>query len=349
MKLGFVLALAIGGAGGFVAALAHLPLAWMLGALVACTIAALLGAPVESPVWARPPVVTVIGLMLGASFSPAMFEGIGNWVLTVAGLFAYLFIGGLACVFYLRRAAGYDNGTAFFAGMPGGLSDMVVLGEHHGADVRIIALIHSIRVLLVVLILPLIIMAIGHANLPPRPTFNFDLHWPAESVAHAGATALIGIAIGHLLRLPAKFMFGPMIASAIAHLSGLSDFTLPTLLVNLAQIVLGVTIGCRFRNAPPHIFKRVFLHAAVVTIILLAITAAFAIFLSAYTDIGMLQIILAYAPGGLTEMGLIAVALHLDAAFVVAHHLLRIFAVILIAQLLGASWAGRRRQDLSGD
>jgi uncharacterized membrane protein AbrB (regulator of aidB expression) len=45
------------------------------------------------------------------------------------------------------------------------------------------------------------------------------------------------------------------------------------------------------------------------------------------------QALLALAPGGLTEMGLIALAIHADVAFVALHHVVRILFVIVLAPL----------------
>ena len=63
------------------------------------------------------------------------------------------------------------------------------------------------------------------------------------------ACGLVGAAVGRLLRLPAAFMMGPMIVSAIAHLGGLTNSKPPGELVAAAQVVVGAGIGCRFVGA----------------------------------------------------------------------------------------------------
>lgn len=344
-----LLALAIGTCGGAVFASFNIPLAWMLGSLIFCTIAAISGAPISTPGWTRPPVIVVIGLMLGANFSPDIFDDLVSWSFTVGGLVAYLLAGGLVCVGYLRHVAGYDRATAFYSAMPGGLGEMVVLGEENGADVRTIVLAHSSRILIVVSALPLVMTAVGFTGLPARQTMDFQMSWSGVGFGWAVLSAALGVALGHVLRLPAKFLVGPMLVSAVVHVSGLSDFTPPTPLVNLAQIGLGVAIGCRFRNADMRLFLPVFLHSGVISALMLSITLAFALALGAYTGMNVLQVLLAYAPGGLTEMGLIAVALHLDVAFVATHHLLRVVIIIAAAQAIGVfgarAKAGKDRLD----
>lgn len=332
----FLLALGLGTCGGALLAWLQVPLAWMLGSMLACTVAATAGAPVEAPAWVRPPVISVVGLALGASFSPDIAQAAMQWLPTVLGLALYLALGGTACVLYLRRVAGYDRLTAFYSGMPGGLSDMVIFGEQNGADVRRIALIHSTRIILVVSTLPVIISLFNHV---PIPAASGDApvtgSWSYADFLWASFAAVGGILFAHVLRLPAKFLLGPMIASAAIHLLGFSAFSLPVPAVNAAQVVLGVVIGCRFRGAPRSLFLPVALHSVVVTAILLSLTLTFAVLFDHYLDTGFLPVVLAYSPGGLTEMGLVAVALQFDVTFIIAHHLLRIFFVLTAAQALG--------------
>src|SRR5918992_591771 len=118
-----MLALAIGAAGGWAAYAVELPLAWMIGAMVATTVAAILGLPIALPTGLRSMMVAVLGLMLGSGFSPALLD----------------------------RFAGYDPVTAYFSAMPGGLSEMILVGSEMGGDVRVISLTHGFRILLVVL------------------------------------------------------------------------------------------------------------------------------------------------------------------------------------------------------
>ena len=64
----------------------------------------------------------------------------------------------------------------------------------------------------------------------------------------------------------------------------------------------------------------------------LAAVAGFA--MRAWAGVGLDQAMLALAPGGLTEMGLIALAIHADVAFVALHHVVRILIVIVFAPVL---------------
>lgn len=55
-----------------------------------------------------------------------------------------------------RRIGGFDPVMAYFAAMPGGLNDMVILGTAAGGDERRIALARAVRILAVIFAAPLV-------------------------------------------------------------------------------------------------------------------------------------------------------------------------------------------------
>lgn len=329
-----IIALACGIAGGAVFYLLNLPLAWMLGAMTACGIAALVGLPIAMPGPMRPPMTAVIGTMLGASFRPELLSSLPHWIVPLLGLIAFLIVSGAASYFYFARIVGLDRTTAYFAAMPGGLIDMVILGGERGGDVRSIALIHSARIFLVVLCLPSLIQLAAGITLDSqsaayRPLSDLGV----EAVLWFALAAVGGAAFGHLLRLPAKFLIGPMLASAVLHATGLTDFILPTVVVAAAQVVIGATVGARFAGTSPRVILRILTMSAGSTVLLLALTLLFAELVALVSDIPLEGLLLAYSPGGLAEMSLVAFTLGLEVPFVVAHHIARVFLVVAGAAL----------------
>lgn len=326
----FALAMIVGTAGGWAFASARLPLPWMLGPMTVCTLAALIRAPVVAPTVIRPPMTMVIGVLLGAAFKPDMIGHLPLWLTAIGGLFAFMLACGLGCVVFFRKVGGFDPTTAYFSGMPGGLVEMVILGEEKGGDGRTIALIHSARILLVVMTLPFIVQALEGVPLGARrPAGLSILETPIAADFWLLGCAILGVAVGHVLRLPAKYLLGPMFISAIVHVVGWNDFSPPAELVILAQLVLGVTIGCRFVGTPPREILRILGLSVGSTAILVSLTLIFAYLVSRISSFGVVPLILAYSPGGLAEMSLIALALNVEVAFVAAHHVLRVFLVMI--------------------
>ena len=70
--LRMVLTLALGGIGGILFHELHMPLPWMIGALVFTVVASLSGAPLVRPKRLRLYMVPVLGVMLGAGFTDCL-------------------------------------------------------------------------------------------------------------------------------------------------------------------------------------------------------------------------------------------------------------------------------------
>ncbi|MFD1880590.1 AbrB family transcriptional regulator [Paracoccus pacificus] len=331
--LGFGLALIIGTAGGFLFHALRVPLAWMLGAMTASSIAAIAGAPVAAPAAARIPMTALIGVILGSSVRPDLFDHLNEWVFPLLMLPVFLAAGAAASVAYFVRVGGLDLKTAYFAGMPGGLVEMVLMAEANKADAHTVSLVHALRVLLVIMILPFAIRLFTGA--PVSSTMPVaagtpdmtDLLWVLLCVVG-------GSAVGILLRLPIRFFLGPLLFSAVLHATGVTDFNLPGWTAGAAQVVLGTVIGCRFRGVAPAEVLRIGIMSLGAVVILLAITALFAGIVGRISGYGFTAMLLAYSPGGLAEMSLIAYTLKIETMFVFGMHLLRVLIVAFGAALV---------------
>ncbi len=328
----FALALAVGAGGGWLFARLSLPLPWMLGSMAACTLAALLRAPIGAPSAVRPPMQMIIGVLLGAGFTPEVLGSLSGWIPTLAGLALFVLACGAICTVYFRKVGRLDPVSAYFAGMPGGLIEMVALGEQRGGDARTIALVHSARILLIVFALPFLASVLTGVDIGARPATGLSvLDTPWDSEVWLVATALAGGLLGRLLRLPAATLLGPMLASAGVHALGVTGFQPAYEVVNGAQLVLGTAIGCRFAGVARREVLRVLLLTLGSAVLLLALTLLFAVLVSRVSAFGIAPVMLAYSPGGLAEMSLVAVSLQIEVAFVAAHHIARIFLVTACA------------------
>lgn len=326
----FLKTLAIGATGGWLFQTLGMPLPWMLGSMTAVTGMALAQVRLGAPSAVRPPMVAVIGVLLGAGFRPDLIRQLPEWGASLLGLAAFTVVSGALCVIYLRRVAGYDPATAYFAGMPGGLVEMIEQAERIGADVRAVALSHAARILLIVFTMPFIVGLIEGVSIADRPGPGVPLgDAPFSGVVWLVGCALAGAWLGERLKLPAAYLLGPMLVSAAAHLSGLSDFEPPREIVQGAQLVLGAVLGCRFAGTQPAAILRALKVAVGMTAVLLGATAAFAILVGALTGLPVTTLMLAYSPGGLAEMSLVALAMGAEVAFVAAHHVARVVMVMV--------------------
>jgi membrane AbrB-like protein len=125
-----------------------------------------------------------------------------------------------------------------------------------------------------------------------------------------------------------------MIFSATVHLAGFTDASPPAIVVAVAQIVLGASVGARFAGLTFRDLGRIVQIGGIATLILLAIAVIFAVALGALAGFPFTSLILAFSPGGLTEMSLIALTLDIDTAFVATHHIARISVVVIVVPIV---------------
>ena len=127
-----------------------------------------------------------------------------------------------------------------------------------------------------------------------------------------------------------------MIASVVVHLAGLSDARPPLDVVNSAQVVIGVSIGCRFVGVNVRDVSRQILTGIGYAVLLVTAGAVFALVTQQFTGLSFWSLWLAFAPGGLAEMVLMGLAVGVDPAFVSTHHLFRFVLILMIARGLFA-------------
>lgn len=337
------LTLGLAVAGGTAAQAAGLPLAFLLGPLAVVMAAALAGAPLARPPDALvTPMRTLLGVAIGATFTPAFLARPAELALCLGAVALYVVIATALSYAVYRRMGRYSRAESFFSSLPGGLYTMTAYAEDLGVDVHRIALAHTLRIAIIVLVTPALIWALG-LTAPARPAGAPPLSaMGAVDLAVLAAVAVVGYAVGRGLRLPGGAIIGPMLVSSALHLLGWSDVSTPAEGLALAQVVLGAAIGARFVGETAGFLARGVLLVVASVGLSGFVTLAMAMPLAEATGRDLLSVLLALAPGGMAEMGLIAVALGLDAAFVTALHLARILIVMLGAPLVWARAGGPR-------
>jgi len=323
------LVLTIGTVGGFVFDWLRMPLAWMLGACVFSTVAAFCGLRIGMRVRLRQGMIIIMGVLLGSGFTPELVQQLGKWAVSLCVLSGMTMTGATLGYFWFRRFTQWDKVTCYFAAMPGGLNDMTMMGGAMGGQERAIALAHALRILTVVLTIPVWYRLVNGAQTSVLGMVSGPATNDWRDYAVLVACGVIGAVVGRLLRLPAAFMMGPMLMSAIAHLAGFTDSKPPGELVAAAQIVVGAGIGCRFVGAALHQLHREIATSIGAAALLIGCAVAFAEITVMLTGLNLDATVLSYAPGGFAEMSLIGLALGVEVAMVATHHLFRLFLIVL--------------------
>src|SRR5471030_3258344 len=203
--------LAIGAAGGGLFLWANLPGGLISGAMIAVGIAAIAGRPLFMPPHLTQTVLVLLGISLGSLVSRQLLQHMGAYPLTIALLALATVCSTFGSSLYLRRVHGWDQTSALLAGSPGALSQITMLAVEKGADVSAIAVVQTVRVIILTAALPLLLALTGIATSSP-PAAVAAITSPlelAELIAASGAAALLL----RLTKFPASWMFGAMIGS----------------------------------------------------------------------------------------------------------------------------------------
>lgn len=317
----YLLAIAAGGFAG----MTPLPLPWMLGPFFCIAIASLFGMPTGLVPMGRELGQVAIGLAIGIRFTLAMLIATAYMIPAMIVSTLYVIAFTLAAAFVFRALAKVDHVTAFFATAAGGVADMAHVSKQFGGAPSSVAIVHALRVSGVVAIVPIVVVLIGeHGDYVPPNAGQ------AGGYLSLAAGLLFAYLVARALKptpLPNPWLVGPILAGMILGISGLLKITVPPLLINIAQIMLGAWLGAQFKRDLLAQLPRVTAAAVATSLFMILCAAAGAFALQAGTGLPYSTSFLSLAPAAVTEMVLTAKLMNLDAEIVSAFHIMRIAIV----------------------
>lgn len=319
--------LAAGIAGGFAARYSHLPLPWLLGALLATMALSLAGAPVRLIPWGRPAGTVVVGASTGLQFTAAVVAKLVVLSpLIIAAAFLSTIVGAIGGLIYMRLT-GVDRTTAFFATVPGGVVETTTIAPQYGGRLEPIMVAQTTRVALIVVFAPFLVVSFAGSGARGALLAAPALAW----LSALALLAVSGLAAALLSRTrsPNAWLMAPLfIAAAASHL-GLSEGRMPDLLLIAAQVVIGSALGAQFR---PEFLTRLFGLLWASCLVVLFAAGSMALFGAAIAWLAGYPVptmVLAMAPAGIAEMVLTGKVLGLDATMIAGFQLMRIIIVLI--------------------
>jgi uncharacterized protein len=306
-------------------------------------IAALSGRPVAMPPILTQTVLVLLGITLGSLVSRQLIQHMSAYPLTIGLLALATFCSTFGSSFYLQRFHGWDQTSALLAGSPGALSQITMLAAEKGADVAAIAVVQTMRVIILTAALPLLLALTGIASTAP-----VDVASLIASPLELAVLAAAAVAVALLLRLanfPASWMFGAMIASAVLHGTGLIEGGLPPWMRGVALVGIGAVIGTRFARISKSTLVSHINAGLGSFAVAIAISAVFVTVIVLATNVRFADVVVAFAPGAMDAMLALALTLHIDPIFVGAHHLSR-FVFVSITTPGIVHLFGRPQEDV---
>lgn len=328
--------LAIGTLGGSLAAVLSVPLPYLLGSMVAVT-AAIMLAPRAIPAGYVFPqrfrliFLATIGVMIGAQVTPGLLDLLPAMMASFAALIGFVIVAHGGNYLLFHRLGGYDRVTAFYAASPGGLLESIAMGEQDGADIALLTTQQFLRIVIVITLMPIGLSLWLGAPVGSAAGMRLANASPSD-LSHLHEvllTAALGLGLGRLIRLPAWQLTGPLLAAAAVQLAGIGTLDLPNWVISLCQVVIGTSLGTRLGGLRGRAVWRAVALSLVSVGFMLALGAAMAMLLVRQTGLPFDVLLTSFAPGGVTEMALIALSLQANPALVTAHHIWRILLTVL--------------------
>jgi uncharacterized protein len=327
------------------------PLPWMIGPLLAVSVASVLGAPTRSWPALRNAAQWLIGTALGLYFTPqvtALVAGLW-WAILLAIAWALGLGWGFGRFLHARHAqriggsARAQWATTWFAGAIGGASEMTLLAERERGRSDLVAAAHSVRLVIVTLVIPFAFQYSGLHGVDPSLPGARTVQ-PGGLALLLAATAAGGWLMVRTGRANPWFMGALLTAMGIT-MAGVELSAMPTPLTNAAQLLIGVSLGVRFQRQFLHAAPRWLLDVALGTLAMILLCAGFAWLLAWGTGLHAATLVLGTSPGGIAEMAITAKVLQLGVPVVTAFQVCRLVAVLVLVEPLYRWGLGRRPAD----
>jgi membrane AbrB-like protein len=318
----------------------QLPAALLLGPMIAAILVAVVGCSLRIPNRFVLVAQAVIGCMIARSIPPTiMGEILRGWPLFVVVVMAVI-AASSAHGWLLAYWRVLPGTTAVWGSSPGAASAMMLMAAAYGADIRLVAFMQYVRVLLVAFAATILAKFLGTTVAPPTGAYWFpQIRW----IPFAETLLLIGFGTlcTRFRRLPAAPLLLPLGLGIALQDTGLISIELPPWLLVASYAIVGWSTGLGFNRAILRHAAQALPAVLVSILVLIAVCGGLAVLLVVLAGVDPLTAYLATSPGGADSAAIIAVASNVDVAFVMAMQTTRLVLVLLIGPRIAGFVAGR--------
>jgi len=316
----------------------HLPAALLLGPMIVAIVFAARDKPLTINQYCFYLAQGVVGCMIARAIPSSVFiEMAKNWLLFTACVLSAI-IASTLLGWLLTRYQVLPGSTAIWGSSPGAASAMTLMAESYGADVRLVAFMQYLRVVIVAITATLVARFWAPSSTAPAPAF-FNIIQPV-AWGPFGATLILIITcviISRYLRIPAGPLLISLACGMIVQDTHLLKLELPSALLMVSYAIIGWNIGLRFNRAILLYVAKALPRLLLSIFSLVAICGSFAFMLVHYAGIDPLTAYLATSPGGADSVAIIASSSNVDISFVMSMQTGRFLLVLITGPAL-AKW-----------
>jgi membrane AbrB-like protein len=323
----------------------RLPAALLLGPMIAGILVEFAGGKVRVPELPFSLAQAVIGCLIARMITADIIgDFLHRWPILMSVVLAVI-VASSALGFVMSKWKVLPDTTAVWGLLPGAASAMMLMAGAFGADMRLVAFMQYLRVVIVASTASVIarfwIHLPAEAITAAQTAWFPEIHWVAFS--ETLALILAGVYLGRRLPIPAGTLLMPMAAGTALHLGGLLSIELPPWFLGVSYALLGWSIGLRFTRdilaraakALPQVLLSIFL--------LMAFCGLLSWLLAEALGLDALTAYLATSPGGMDSVAIIAASSpgRIDTPFVMALQTMRFLLILAVGPPL-SRWVANR-------
>ncbi|VEP15265.1 Membrane protein AbrB duplication [Hyella patelloides LEGE 07179] len=281
----------------------------------------------------------MVGLSIGFAIADSNLWAASSRLPLFIFLTLFMLLCGSGIGYFYSRISHTNLLNAMLATVPGGVATMSSIAAEYNRNVSLVAMVQTLRITSVVLIIPLIAgisdrdvsqttFSLGDYVVKSDPIY---LCWLILAII----SAWLGVKLASKLRIPAASFFGTLVVgivfnNAIGYLPFVAnvDFVPPESVSVIGQILLGITVGEAWSNRVDITGKSI-TYAFISVAMTIASGFIAATIASQLTPWDWLTCMLVTAPGGSTEMILVALTLDHNPEIVTVAHSVRLMALNL--------------------
>jgi membrane AbrB-like protein len=318
--------LAVAAAGGLAFQALHVPGGAMSGSVLSVALISYFGGATPLGNLLRLTAMAITGTSIGSALEPATFRNIGNYPASILLMTLCVIMVTFSSMVVSNKISRWPKPTALLAAVPGSMAYILSVSLSLGADPPRVVIVQMIRVIFLVVLLPLIIALESDAHITAVVGLVVDPPLVLLGVS------IVSVAVGLVftrLKMGGGMIFGSMLASGFIHGTGLATGRVPFEITLVGQVMIGAWAGSRFAGFDWALFGRTIVASTLAIGTSLGVSFAFATFASKFLGMPFGATLIAYAPGGLEAMVVLALGLGIDPLFVSAHHFSRYILINL--------------------
>ncbi|WP_286905561.1 AbrB family transcriptional regulator [Clostridium sp. UBA1652] len=326
--------------GGTIALKLKVPAGAMIGAMISVAIFNIVLGKAYFPVNAKIVTQIAAGAFVGAGITYrdiiSLKSIIKPAVIITLGMISINLIMG----YLMHKLTGIDLVTSLFACAPGGIVDMSIISSDLGADTSKVAILQLVRLMGVMLILPsllkLICNKLGVCIVKDKTKVEKEENMNNSNIQNLFMTLAVGGifgTIGYLLKIPAGAMTFSMISVGVFNILSSRGY-MPLTLRRITQMCAGALIGERMTFNDLTGMGDILFPALMILVGIIVTNLALGFLISRNSNLEITTALFSSAPGGMSDMTLIADELGADTPKVAVLQLVRVISVIALFPII---------------